>query len=374
MEIPNTRVPRPQLRTTPALNIPQKALPLVASLVPLGKHLKSFREVMTFRLLTPLALLLCLAGTPLARAQSPVQKTARVVFIIGENEYHTWETLPDFAKRELEPRGLSCAFVMASPKEHDNFFTNFAAIKDADLLFLSARRRTPPQAMMALIRAHLKDGKPLIGVRTASHAFGADPPDSEHEGWRTFDREILGCSYQDHYNNVGPNAPATIVSVRTAALPHPILTGIPRGELRVTSHLYKSRDLAATVTTLMTGHVEGRPEVEPVAWVNTDQDRRVFYTSLGSPDDFKQPFFRRLLLNAVLWSLDRPVPNDPALTRPEQGAGDRSANGSPGRVRTNTRGRTTRSPRPNRSPPLKSLTIWKSTRSWPNRWCASLCS
>src|SRR5262249_28041597 len=91
---------------------------------------------------------------------------------------------------------------------------------------------------------------------------------------------------------------------------HPVLTGIPLNELHVTSHLYKSRDLAATVTPLMSGHVEGRTESEPVAWVNTDQDRRVFYTSLGSLDDFKQPFFRRLLLNGVLWTLGHPVPNE----------------------------------------------------------------
>jgi hypothetical protein len=56
--------------------------------------------------------------------------------------------------------------------------------------------------------------------------------------------------------------------------------------------------------------VAGQTNSEPVAWVNTDQDRRVFYTSLGSPDDFTQPFLRRLLVNAVFWSLGRPVPRE----------------------------------------------------------------
>ncbi|HLH54978.1 MAG TPA: PVC-type heme-binding CxxCH protein, partial [Verrucomicrobiae bacterium] len=240
-------------------------------------------------------------------ATTQANSAAHVVFVIGENEYHTWETLPDFARQELEPRGIICQFVMASPGEHDNYFTNFDLIRNADLLFLSVRRRTPPKEMMALIRAHLEAGKPLIGIRTASHAFGADTPDGDHEGWRTFDRDILGCSYQDHYNNVGPNAPTTIVKV-LAGVVHPILIGIPTNDLRVTSHLYKSRDLAATVTPLMNGHVEGQTQSEPVAWVNTDKDRRVFYTSLGSPDDFKQPFFGRLLLNSVLWCLGKPVP------------------------------------------------------------------
>ena len=46
---------------------------------------------------------------------------------------------------------------------------------------------------------------------------------------------------------------------------------------------------------------------EPVAWTNAHKGGRVFFTSLGSPDDFKSPQFRRLLLNGVNWALDRPI-------------------------------------------------------------------
>ncbi|GIT38780.1 MAG: hypothetical protein Ct9H300mP7_7010 [Verrucomicrobiota bacterium] len=35
---------------------------------------------------------------------------------------------------------------------------------------------------------------------------------------------------------------------------------------------------------------------------------RIFYTSLGSVDDFGLPAFQRLLLNGILWALDEPVP------------------------------------------------------------------
>ncbi len=235
-------------------------------------------------------------------------KRPRIVFVIGESEYHTWETLPEFARRELEPRGFQCSFVTAGLKDGDNDFSNFESIKEADLLFISARRRAPPKEMMRLIRDHLKAGKPLVGIRTASHAFGAQPADDRHEGWPEFDTEVLGCSYQMHYNNVGTNAPPTLVKAIPAATTHPVLTGVPVNEISVTSHLYKNRNPAATVTQLMTGRLESGSEIEPVAWVNTAGNRRVFYTSLGAPGDFKQPFFRRLLLNGILWSLDQPIP------------------------------------------------------------------
>jgi type 1 glutamine amidotransferase len=188
----------------------------------------------------------------------------------------------------------------------DNTFANFNLIKEADLLFLSVRRRTPQKEMMALIHAHLNAGKPLVGIRTASHAFDAKSADAQHEGWSSFDTEILGCNYQGHYNNGGPNTAPT--SVRIIPGTHPILTGMPTNELNVTASLYKSRAPATTVTSLMTGRVAGGAEIEPVAWVNTAGNRRVFYTSLGSPDEFKQPLFRQLLLNGICWALDRPIP------------------------------------------------------------------
>jgi len=48
---------------------------------------------------------------------------------------------------------------------------------------------------------------------------------------------------------------------------------------------------------------------EPVAWVNQCGKARVFYTSLGHPEDFQDASFRRLLANGILWSLDKPVPS-----------------------------------------------------------------
>jgi len=155
---------------------------------------------------------------------------------------------------------------------------------------------------MTLIRQHLQAGKPLAGIRTASHAFGASPKDEQHENWLNFDVDVLGCHYENHYNN---NA-GTRVAV-SGPLDHPVLSGMPTNEFRVTSSLYRSRNPSSAVTVLMTGRVDGQSGTEPVAWVNTAEQRRVFYTSLGNPEDFQQEFFRRLLLNGILWSLNKPT-------------------------------------------------------------------
>ena len=63
--------------------------------------------------------------------------------------------------------------------------------------------------------------------------------------------------------------------------------------------LYKNPSIAADVTVLLTGSIPNQSE--PVAWVREKDGRRVFYTSLGHPDDFKDENFTRLLVNALGW-------------------------------------------------------------------------
>lgn len=251
-----------------------------------------------------------------AAAQVPAG-APHVALLIGENEYHTWQTLPEFAEQELKPRGLRISLVSAAPTEGDPHFSNWQAIGDADVLVVSVRRRAPPEPMMHLIRRHVAAGKAVVGIRTACHAFDATPPDERHAAWRTFDVDVLGMKYEGHYGNQPPRGPPTVVKAVPEAVTHPVLTGVPGVEFRVTSHLYKHRQAASTVTPLLQGWVEGGSEIEPVAWVFTGEHRRVFYTSLGHPDDFELPAFRRLLLNGILWVLELPIP--PAAAAPSRG-------------------------------------------------------
>lgn len=243
-----------------------------------------------------------LIAFPLRAAEPPPKRAPQVFFMIGESEYDTAKTLPAFARAELEPRGIRCTFSILSDAKSEEF-PDFDKLKDADLLFISVRRHAPPPAQMALIRAHVAAAKPVVGIRTASHAFGKRK--GEKEGaWETFDRDVLGGNYRDHYGK----GIATFAKIVPEAAAHPVLAGIGPEEFRVASHLYKNPDLPAPVTKLLTARMEGRPEVEPIAWVNTANGRRVFYTSLGSAEDFDVPQFRRLLLNGILWALSLPVP------------------------------------------------------------------
>lgn len=231
----------------------------------------------------------------------------QAVFMIGEEEYNTAKTLPEFAREVLEERGIDCTFAHVS-KEDPNDFPGLEKLKEADLLVLSVRRRTPPERQLSLVRRHLDAGKPLVAIRTASHAFDAKPPDEAHGRWEHFDTEILGMDYQRHYGNKPPEDPPTVVRIAEGESDHPILTGLQEGPFEVTSHLYKNRDPAPSVTVLMEGRVKGEKMREPVAWINEPQNTKVFATSLGSPEDFEETFFRRLLMNGILWALDQPIP------------------------------------------------------------------
>jgi type 1 glutamine amidotransferase len=257
------------------------------------------RPILTRILLTACWLIASLA---VARAAD----SRHIVFMIGEDEYHTAETLPDFAAKDLKPRGYRITIIQADAAEKNNFPGLIAALRDADLLFLSVRRRTPPPEQLDAIRAHLAAGKALIGIRTASHAFALRDKqkltDPKLSVWQDFDSEVLGGNYSNHYKG---NQTASI-SFATGAESHPILRGVPAAKLAGHGSLYKVSPLREGAKPLLIGAIVGEAP-EPVAWTRLYGPRsaRIFYTSLGHPDDFQSADFRRLLLNSIAWTLDR---------------------------------------------------------------------
>ncbi|MGB2809138.1 MAG: isochorismatase family protein [Sedimentisphaerales bacterium] len=233
-------------------------------------------------------------------------KRPRVVFISAESEYGAAESLPDFA-HELETKyGFYCEVLQGStensgPERHEIF--GMEALAKADLVVVFARRRAFPQEQMKYLHLYLDMGKPLIGLRTASHAFDARGKGTKgHTEWPKFDSEVLGGNYHGHYGR----GPTTTVTPTDGAERHPILIGI-RTPFTSISSLYQVSPLAKSTKTLLIGAIPDK-EPEPVAWTNRKGKSRVFYTSLGHVDDFKNLQFRRLLINAVFWAMNKPVP------------------------------------------------------------------
>jgi len=240
-------------------------------------------------------------------------KRPRVVFISAESEYGAAESLPGFA-HELETKyGFYCEILQGSterngPERHE--FAGMESLEKADLVVVFARRRAFPQEQMKYLRRYLSRGKPLIGLRTASHAFdarGRGPKD--HAEWTKFDPDVLGGNYHGHYGS----GPTTTVMPVDGAEKHPILAGLQSPFTSISS-LYQVSPLKKSTKTLLIGTIPDK-EPEPVAWTNRYRNSRVFYTSLGYVEDFKNPQFRRLLINAVFWAMDEPMPKAKAETK-----------------------------------------------------------
>lgn len=264
--------------------------------------------------LTRLSLTLALvpASGLIAKAQTDDRAAARrpvAVLLIADDEYDTARTLPAFAAAHLadrfEIRTVALANDGKDPARRYDLPGLPEALQDADLLIVSARRTPLPGPQLHAVRAHVAAGKPVVGIRTASHAFHLrnQPPPEGLADWPTFDPVVLGGHYDDHYG-VGPT---TTVALAPGAGGHPILAGVDIPSLATPASLYRVRPLAPNTRPLLLGAIPGRPP-EPIAWTFQRADGgQTFYTSLGHPDDFQNPAFIRLLVNAIAWAAAAPA-------------------------------------------------------------------
>lgn len=159
---------------------------------------------------------------------------------------------------------------------------SLTALDDADALLVFTRRLNTEGESLERFQSYCEQGKPLIGVRTASHAY---------QNWLEFDKHVLGGDYQGHYGH-GP-----IVQLETVSSEHPILKGIPKFESY--GSLYKNPSLRDDTDVLLMGHTEEHSE--PVAWTRMHNDGRICYTSLGHQKDFELEPFLMFLAQSVLW-------------------------------------------------------------------------
>jgi type 1 glutamine amidotransferase len=165
------------------------------------------------------------------------------------------------------------------------------ALDTCDVAVFYTRRLKLTGDQLDRIKKYATSGKPIVAIRTASHGF---------QNWLDMDKEVLGGDYRGHYGH--EERPE--VKLTDAGSKHPVLSGVK--PFKGTGGLYKNPAVAKDVTVLMTGTIPDH--TEPVTWVREYKGGRVFYTSLGHPDDFKDENFVRMLSNAVFWAAKKDVP------------------------------------------------------------------
>jgi type 1 glutamine amidotransferase len=252
------------------------------------------------RCLKWIGLALCIAAA--ARGQT------RVVFVTGDDEYRSEYSMPAIARILETKYGLRTSGAYARPTPQTG--TNIEGLEDlktADLAVFFLRWRRLPDAQLQRILDYVNSGKPIVGLRTSTHSFQypkGDPHEALNDG---FGRDVFGQRWIRHHGHTS----TTDVSVIRERAGHPILRGVERS-FHVASWLYVVNPLAGDCAPLLMGRAVN-PEganagPQPVAWTKTYKGARVFFTTLGHPDDFKAASVRRLLVNGILWALGREVP------------------------------------------------------------------
>src|ERR1043165_2940943 len=189
---------------------------------------------------------------------SAADSKPKLAMIIAEPEYETAKTLPPFAADQLA-KDFRVVFVTGATTEGANSFDHSEEIADADVILISVRRRSPPKGQFDLIRQHIMAGKPVVGIRTASHAFVMRKDQKVPEGmadWPNWDEQVIGGSYTNHYGH----GPVTAVTAAEGQTANPILRGV---KLPFTSDswLYKSAPLRAGGQAVLMGEIPGqKPE------------------------------------------------------------------------------------------------------------------
>jgi type 1 glutamine amidotransferase len=257
--------------------------------------------------------LLALAAAGTLAAQGPVQRQSHVVFVTGDDEYRSEITMPMIAAILERRHGLRTSVAAARPRPQtkDNI-EGLEALETADLVVMYTRFRALPDAQLRRILAYVEAGKPLVGLRTTTHAF-LYPEGSPHRELNDgFGQRVFGQKWITHHGHRS----STHVAVHAANRTHPVLRGVR--PFRARSWLYHVAPLHGEGNVvLLDGTSEASdkaaraaefPPTQPVAWTRRYKGARVFFTTLGHPDDFTHEPMRRLVINGILWALGRDVP------------------------------------------------------------------
>jgi len=253
-----------------------------------------------------------------------------IVFVTGDEEYRSEESMPMLAKILAVHHGFKCTVLFAideksgeiNPLLVDNI-PGLEALKDADLMVLFTRFRELPDEQMKCVIDYTNSGKPIIALRTATHPFfykkNKTSPYAKYS-WENksadfkggYGRQVLGETWVNHYGQHQKESTRGLIAAGMEN--HPIVRGV--GEIWGPSDVYGLTTLHGACKPIIIGHVlKGmNPEDEintdkkalPVAWTKTytgdlGKTSTVFTTTMGHAGDFQDPDYRRLMVNACYW-------------------------------------------------------------------------
>ena len=257
-------------------------------------------------------------------------KGKKIVLIAGDEEYRTEESCPMLGKILSQRHGFDCTVLFSMSKDdkyidpnNQNYIPGLKAVNDADLIIIGTRYRQLDDDSYRILLNYLNAGKPVIGYRTATHAFTGK---GETDGfkWNSFGPNILGEGWVSHHGK--HKSQGTRGLTEKANKGHAVLRGVnqPWG----TSDVYGiKRVTPENATILLRGAVlesldpraarvpgKANEPMMPLAWLReyTSPDGKAkgqaFCTTMGASVDFADENLRRLIVNASYHLLGLEVP------------------------------------------------------------------
>ena len=263
-------------------------------------------------------------------AKSGTANGKKIVLVSGDEEYRTEESMPMLAKVLSQKHGFDCTVLFAINPDGGYIDSNFQknipgteALDGADLMIIGTRFRQLPDDQLARFAKFLDAGKPVIGIRTATHAFSGGAKTGEFK-WAEFGLKILGEKWVSHHG--AHKKEGTRSTAVTSNGSHDVLKGV--GEIFATSDVYGIANLDENAATILlrglvtesldpaSKALEGKKNdpAMPLAWLreytapNGKAKGQAFCTTLGASVDFSDEDLRRLIVNASYFLTGLKVP------------------------------------------------------------------
>ncbi|MCA8987921.1 MAG: ThuA domain-containing protein, partial [Planctomycetaceae bacterium] len=254
----------------------------------------------------------------------------RIVLVSGDEEYRTEETMPMLAKILSQHHGFHCTVLFSfGPEGADYIDPNnsqglrgLEALNQADLMIIGTRFRTPDANGASYITKYLNAGKPIIGIRTSTHAFNGNG-DFGGVPFGQFGLKMLGETWVSHHGRHKQQGARGLAVAEQKS--HPILSSV--SDIFCPSDVYGVIHLSDADQILLRGAVTetldpASPQVEgeqnnpmqPFAWLHTYESPdgkakgKSFCTTGGASVDFVDENLRRLIVNAAYFLTGQKVP------------------------------------------------------------------